>query len=326
MSESPGFPEKSTTRVHFAHIAYQFDTCFARRTPSVDYFQSRSLEQTAARIGECEALVITGFWRNELLEHAKNLRFIQGAGAGYDAFDLDALSARGIRLANSSGVNKNAVSEHAMGLLLAFSRRLHEARDNQHKRIWRAMMADFSLREDELPGKTLLIYGMGAIGSRLASIARAFDMHVIGIRRSPATDTAAHEMHTPEAFNTLLPRADYVALTCPLTDSTRNLMNAKTFSLMRNDAYFINVARGGCVDESALVDALANGVIKGAGIDTTVIEPLASDSPLWSLQNAIITPHTGGETCRYEENVLDFLEENLDRLWSGRSDLVNQII
>lgn len=320
------FPSRDTTRIHFAHIAYQFDNCFAKRNLDIKFFQSRTAADTAAQIRHSEVLVATGFWRNELLDQAENLRFIQVAGAGYDAFDLDALRARGIRLANSSGVNKNAVSEHAMGLILSFSRRLHEARDNQQQRFWRGMMSDFNQREDELPGKTLLIYGLGAIGDRLAKLARAFDMHVVGIKRNTDVSTSAHEVYTPDAFTRWLPQADFVALTCPLTDATRNLMNAETFALMRPDAYFINVARGGRVDEASLEAALANHQIKGAGIDTTVTEPLAAESNLWALPNAIITPHTGGETCLYEENVIDFLVENLNRLWAGQTELVNQVI
>jgi len=319
-------PAPAETTIQFAHVAYQFATCADARGYTSPYFQTYSPEDTRAQLERADVLVISGFWRNELLEAAPNLKFIQVAGAGYDAFDQDALRARGIRLANSSGVNKNAVSEHAMGLLLSLSRRLYEARDNQARRHWRGMLSDFAQREDELGGKTLLIYGMGAIGERLARLAKAFDMRVVGIKRNTAVTTVADEVVTPAELQTCLASADFVALTCPLTDDTRHVINADALAAMRPDAYVINVARGACVDEEALVAALESGAIKGAALDTTTAEPLAEGSKLWGMPNVVLTPHTAGETCRYELNVLDFLDENLRRLWAGETELVNQVI
>ena len=304
--------------IHFAHTAYQFSALFEQRNTSIKHFQTWTAADTAARIGEGDVLVVTGFWNNELLANADKLKFIQVCGAGYDQFDLAAVRSQGIRLANASGVNVNAVSDHAMALILALNRQLHHARDNQHKAHWRGMISDLSLREDELPGKTLLIFGLGKIGSRLAKLAQAFGMKVIGIKRDTSTTVAyVDELHTSAALPDLLPRADLVALTCPLTDETHQIINAKAIAAMKSTAYLINVARGACVDESALIDALQNQRIAGAGIDVTEIEPLAPDSPLWLLDNVILTPHTGGETRRYEDNVIDILIENLQRLARG---------
>ena len=189
------------------------------------------------------------------------------------------------------------------------------------------MISDISQREAELAGKTLIIFGMGAIGSRLAKLAKAFDMNVIGIRRNiDLIKDLVDEAYTPQQFSGLLPRADFVALTCPLPDETANIVNGAALAAMRNDAYLINVARGGCVDEPALVDALSSGAIAGAGVDTTVEEPLASNSALWDMPNIILTPHSAGETQAYEENVLDILLDNLNRLCRGEMELHNQII
>ena len=126
-------------------------------------------------------LVVSGMWHNGLIALGTKLRFIQSIGSGTDQFDKPALAARGIRLASAAGVNARAVSEHAMALILALARRLPEARDNQAKRVWRGMIGDLTQREDELGGKTLLIIGLGRIGGRLAQLAKAFDMHVIGV-------------------------------------------------------------------------------------------------------------------------------------------------
>ena len=189
------------------------------------------------------------------------------------------------------------------------------------------MISDIGSREDELPGKRLLIYGTGDIGGRIAKLAKAFGMSVWGIRRDVTkTVPDIDELHAPNEFQSLLPSADIVVLACPLTPETRGLMNAAAFAAMRETAYFVNVARGGCADQDALIAALKGGQIAGAGIDVTEPEPLPEDSPLWDLDNVILTPHTGGETRRYEDNVIDVLVDNLERLDAGQADLRNQIV
>lgn len=321
------FPDRRDLRVHFAHSAYRLAERFAARVPDVAHFQTWTPEETRARIGEGHVLVLSGFWKNDLLPAAKSLKFIQACAVGYDQFDQAALAAAGVRLANSAGVNANAVSDHALALILALTRQLHTGRDNQRRRFWRPMISDIPKREDELPGKTLLIYGTGQIGGRIAKLAKAFGMTVLGVRRDVSKTVAdIDELHAPEAFLSLLPRADVVVLACPLTDATRGLMNAQAFAAMRETAYLVNVARGACTEEAALVEAIRSGRIAGAGIDVTDPEPLPESSPLWELDNVVLTPHTGGETQRYEDNVIDALIDNLDRLAAGRSDLRNQIV
>ena len=120
--------------------------------------------------------------------------------------------------------------------------------------------------------------------------------------------------------------ADFVALTCPLTPETENLINAAALARMQKGAFLVNAARGRCVDEAALAAALTERRIAGAAIDVTIEEPLSPTSPLWDIPTAFITPHTAGETRRYEDNVLDILEENLARLWRGETALSNQIL
>jgi phosphoglycerate dehydrogenase-like enzyme len=214
-----------------------------------------------------------------------------------------------------------------MALSLALSRRLPEARDNQAKRVWRGMIGDLTRREDELAGKTLIIVGLGQIGGRLAQLAKAFDMRVIGIRRDPRAGAGhADAVHGMSELKALLPQADVVALTCPLTAETEKLIDADALGRMKPSAYLVNAARGRVVDEPALVHALDKRQIKGAAIDVTVEEPLAADSPLWAMDHVLITPHTAGETCRYEENVLAIMRENLERLWRGEKLLLNEVV
>jgi phosphoglycerate dehydrogenase-like enzyme len=321
------FPAREELSICFAHVAYPLAESFEKRATGLKTFQVWNRDDLNDKLGDAHVLVISGFWRNELLDRAPKLKFIQSIGAGYDQFPLDALRERGIRLANAKGVNRNAVSEHAMAMILSLARHLHTGRDNQHAHQWRGMISDLSRREDELGGKTLLIAGLGGIGSRLASLAKAFGMHVVATKRNPASAAnVADEVYTPDKLKEILPRADFVALTCPLTPETRNMVDGEAFALMKPSAYLINVARGGCVDEPAMLAALQNGEIAGAGIDHFWDEPLPPQSPFWDMENVLITPHTAGETRRYEENLLDIMVENLERLWRGETELYNQVV
>jgi phosphoglycerate dehydrogenase-like enzyme len=320
-------PAKDELVICFAHVAYRLDERFSVLGTGIRSFAVRDPESLEARVGEADVLVISGLWQDRLLDRAKKLRFIQAIGAGTDQFPRKELAKRGIRLASARGVNYRAVAEHAMALILALSRRLPEARDNQAKGIWRGMIGDPSRREDELGGKTLLIIGLGQIGGRLAELAKPFDMRVIGLRRNPAAGRgAADAVHAMSELGSLLPEADFVALTCPLTRETENLMDAEAFARMKPSAYLVNVARGRVVDEAALIAALGAGHIAGAGLDVTAEEPLAASSPLWGMAQVLITPHTAGETSRYEDNVIEILRDNLERLWRGEPQLRNQVV
>ena len=320
-------PPSQDLVIHFAHVAYRLAERFSLRETGIEHFQTWSPESTRKEIGKGHIIVLSGLWRDDMLPLCTNRPFIQVCAAGYNQFDLTAIRDSGIRLANCSGVNKNAVSEHAMALMLSFTRLLHTTRDYQKLHEWRGLISQIDQREDELGGKTLLILGLGAIGSRLASLSKAFGMHVIGIKRDATQHNhVSDEVYSNKELLQHLPRADFVVLTCPLTNETTNIINNDTLSAMSPTSYLINVARGGCVDQTALVRALKTNRIAGAGIDTTVNEPLDRESSLWDLENVIITPHTAGETRCYEDNVIDILLQNVHRLWSGREDLVNQII
>jgi phosphoglycerate dehydrogenase-like enzyme len=320
-------PPNDKLTICFAHVAYQLHERFSALDTGIGSFAVRDPETLENRVGEAHVLVISGLWHDDLLDRAGQLRFIQAIGAGTDQFPLEELKKRGIRLASARGVNYRAVAEHAMALVLALSRRLPEARDNQAKRVWRGMIGDLSQREDELGGKVLLVVGLGQIGGRLAQLAKVFDMRVVGLRRDPAAGRgAADSVHAMGEFKSLLPEADFVALTCPLTKETENLVDAEAIARMKPSTYLVNVARGRVVDEAALVEALAARRIAGAGIDVTVEEPLAPSSPLWGMEHVLLTPHTAGETRRYEDNVIEILRDNLERLQRGEEPLRNQVI
>jgi D-2-hydroxyacid dehydrogenase (NADP+) len=320
-------PPADKLTICFAHVAYRLHERFADLGTGIASFAVRDAEALQSRIGEADVLVVSGLWHNRLLDSAPKLRFIQSIGAGTDQFPQGELATRGIRLASARGVNARAVAEHAMALVLALSRRLPEARDNQRAKVWRGMIGDLSQREDELGGKTLLVVGLGDIGGRLARLAKAFDMRVVGLRRDPANGRgAADAVHPMSELKSLLPEADVVALTCPLTRETENLVDAEALGRMKPSAHLVNVARGRVVDEAALTLALEARRIAGAALDVTAEEPLAPDSPLWGMEHVLITPHTAGETRCYEDNVIEILRDNLDRLWRGDQELRNQIV
>jgi phosphoglycerate dehydrogenase-like enzyme len=320
-------PAKQNLTICFAHVAYRMAERFALRQTGIRHFQVNNVDDLTARLEDFDVLCVSMMWRNEFIARAPRLCFIQSISAGTDQYARDALAAAGIRLASAQGVNAEAVAQHAMALILALKRHLHVARDNQAKRHWRGMISDLTQREDELTGKTLLIVGLGRIGSRLAALARAFGMRVIATRRDASAGAgAADAVFAQDRLLALLPEADVVALTCPLTPETERLIGAHALAAMKPSAVLVNVARGRVIEEPALVDALANKRIAAAGIDCTVEEPLPAASPLWALENALITPHTAGETARYEDNVIDLLLENLERLWRGETALRNQIL
>ncbi|MFN6956573.1 MAG: D-2-hydroxyacid dehydrogenase [Acetobacteraceae bacterium] len=320
-------PPRDQLTLCFAHVAYRFGDRFALRNTGIRFVEVRDRAGLDAAIGEADVLVCSGLWRNDLPQIAPRLKFVQSASAGTDQYDREVLRKAGIRLASGQGVNANAVSEHAIALMLALLRRLPEARDNQAKRFWRGMMGDFSKREDEAGGKTAVVVGLGRIGGRIARLAKALGMHVVGVRQNIAGGAeGADEVHSFRDLKAVLPRADFLILACPLTEETRHLVDAAALALLKPTAQVINVARGRVVDEPAIIAALQEGRIAGAALDVTAEEPLPADSPLWAMPNVLITPHTGGETHRYEDNVLDFMMENIARLQRGETALVNQIV
>ena len=320
-------PPRDQLKICFAHPAYRMADRFAARGTGVAHVQVSTPEAYAAALPEADVVVASMMWKNDLVPQAKRLKFVQSISAGIDQYDRDVFRAHGIRLANAAGVNAHAVAEHAMALILALKRHIHTGRDNQAAKHWRGMISQISEREDQLGGKTLLIVGLGRIGSRLARLAKAFDMRVVGIRRDASRGSeGADSVHGHDKLNELIGSADIVALTCPLTPETTNLIDAKALAAMKPSPHLVNVARGRVVDESALIAALQENRLAAAGLDVTQVEPLPAASPLWAMPNVLITPHTAGETRRYEDNVIDLLLENLERLWRGEAALKNQFV
>ena len=323
----PTMPPNGALNVLFAHVAYEFAEPFRARQTGMSFDIARSAAELEAKIAGADVLSVSGLWKNDLAPKAAKLKLIQSISAGTDQYDRAVLQAHGIRLASGQGVNANAVAEHAIALMLALSRQLHTLRDHQHGRHWRPMQGDRLIREDEIEGKTVLIVGMGGIGQRLAQLCKAFGMTVLGTRRDPARGGgAADEIHADAALLALIPRADFVVLTTALTSATTGLIGAAALAAMKPTAFLVNVARGKVCDEAAVTAALAAKRIAGAALDVTTEEPLAASSPLWTMPHVIVTPHSAGETVRYEDRVIDLLIENVGRLQRGETKLANEIV
>ena len=323
----PTMPPNGALNVLFAHVAYEFAEPFRARQTGMSFDIARSAAELEAKIAGADVLSVSGLWKNDLAPKAAKLKLIQSISAGTDQYDRAVLQAHGIRLASGQGVNANAVAEHAIALMLALSRQLHTLRDHQHGRHWRPMQGDRLIREDEIEGKTVLIVGMGGIGQRLAQLCKAFGMTVLGTRRDPARGGgAADEIHADPAMLALIPCADFVVLTTALTPATTGLVGAAALAAMKPTAFLVNVARGKVCDEAAVTAALAAKRIAGAALDVTTEEPLAASSPLWTMPHVIVTPHSAGETVRYEDRVIDLLIENVGRLQRGETKLANEIV
>lgn len=319
-------PPKDRTRILFIHGAYQMASRFAARGTGIVHQQVKSAAEAEAVIADADVVCVSMGWKNDLIAKAPKLRFVQSISAGIDQYDQSAFKSRGIRLASAAGVNANAVAEHAFALALSLQRQLPSCRDNQHAKHWRPMISDIPKREAEIAGKTMVIVGLGRIGSRLARFARAVDMHVIGVKRDVTTGAeGANEVVAIADIMKVLPRADVVVLTCPLNKETEGLIGAAQLSAMKPGAHLINVARGKVADEAAMIAALQSGHLGAAGLDVTREEPLPASSPLWTMPQVLITPHTAGETQAYEDNVIDILLENLERQWSGSKTLRNEV-
>jgi phosphoglycerate dehydrogenase-like enzyme len=323
----PLLPPNRDLNVLFAHVAYEFEAPLRARNTGLSFDIARSYAELEAKIAAADLLCVSMMWKNDLAPKAKKLKLIQSISAGTDQYDRAVLKAHGIRLASAQGVNANAVAEHAIALMLALSRQLHFLRDHQHAKHWRPMQGDQRIREDEIQGKTVLIVGIGGIGQRLAALCKAFGMHVIGTRRDPAKGGgAADEVYADGDLLRLIPRADFVVLATALTPETTGLIGAAEVAAKKPTAFLVNVARGKVCDEAAVTTALAQRSIAGAALDVTAEEPLPKDSALWAMPHVIITPHSAGETVRYEDRVLDLLLENVARLQRGETRLANEIV
>ena len=253
-----------------------------------------------------------------------NLKWLHAFNVGVDHPIYTEMLARGVRLTTSAGTTAQPIAQTALTGMLMLSRGFPHWLKAQTAHRWTPVRLQDSPRD--LPGQTVLIYGMGAIGAEFARLAKALGMHVIGVRRSPQLSAdPVDEMHTPDQLDALLPRVDWLMLACPLTEETRKLISAQRLALLPRGAYVINVARGEVIDEAAMIDALQSGHLAGAYLDVFEQEPLPATSPLWDLPNVLVTPHNSSSSIGNERRVFDCFTQILQQ-WKDAAPLTNEIM
>jgi phosphoglycerate dehydrogenase-like enzyme len=258
--------------------------------------------------------------RPEQVGLARRLEWMHCISAGVSQLMFPELRDSGVIVTNASGVHATTMAEHVIGMILALLRDFPGAMRYQSQSRWAQQeIWDGRARPRELHGQTAVLVGFGAIGRAVAELLRAFGVHVWAVTRTGQADPALVERAFPVTqIENALANADTVILAAPETPETHHLIGKSDLAMMKPTAILINVARGSLVDEPALVHALQNHWIAAAGLDVTEQEPLPPESPLWPLENVLITPHISGVTERLWERETELLIDNLERWFSGR--------
>ena len=268
-----------------------------------------------------DAEVLLAFSATEpLLAAAPRLRWIQALGSGVDGFVRCASLRSDVILTNAAGLHAGPVSEAILAMLLALARRLPEAFRDQQARHWGVWMPRL------LSASEVLVVGVGAIGAAVGAKCSTLGSRVIGISRRTDLPAGFQALYPRGALHERLPRADFIVLTAPLSRDTAGLIDADALARMKPSAYLINAARGGLVDEGALIEALVSKRIAGAALDVFATEPLPRESPLWDLPTVIVTPHRAGYHSEYGGRVAEIVVRNLRLYLAGRFDeLINRV-
>ncbi len=274
-------------------------------------------EELAAEIVDAD--VLYGFPTADLLRTGKALRWIQSPSAGVNYLqDLSELVENDIVLTNTRGAHGPSIGEHTFALLFALTRHIPASVQAQRDHYW--ARPELYRTSREVRGLTMGIIGFGAIGRAVAQRAKGFDMEVLAVDPHPEPGAPfVVETWGMERLPDLLEQSDVVVVAAPLTAESYHLLDAAALARMKPDTYLIVVSRGGIVVEDALVDALQEGRLAGAGIDVTEIEPLSPESRLWDAPNLIITPHTAGDSSEKERRCIEILRENLVRFSQGET-------
>lgn len=275
------------------------------------------------------AATFNGYWEADprftrrffgILLRAPRLRWLHVPNAGVDHPIFGTLRQRGVVLTTSSGASAVPVAQSVMAAVLAFARGLPQWMAAQREKVWRPL----GEQRPDLEGQTMAVVGLGAIGREVARLARALGLRVVAVRSAPRPAPEADEVVPVSALDALLPRIDWLVLTCPLTPQTTGLIDATRLRRLPAHARLVNVSRGAVIDEAALVEALRQGRVAGAYLDVFVDEPLPSDSPLWDLPNVILSPHDAAGASGNRRRVSELFLDNLER-WAAGKPLRNVV-
>lgn len=276
-----------------------------------------NLDDAARKYGDVGVVIGPGS-RKFSAQHVrqyKHLEWYHSLSAGVDALPLAQFREQGVILTNCSGIHGIPMSEQILGMMLMFTRNLHNNVRSQMDEEW---TRDYPLLK-ELHGATLCIVGAGSIGRVTARRAKAFGMTVLGVKRVPADISDFDEVVGQEDMQDVLSKSDYVLVLTPLTDATYHFFGKEQFQAMKSSAVFLNYARGEVVDEEALIQALRTNEIAGAGLDVFGQEPLPANHPFWSMEQVIVSPHTAGVSHKYYDRALQVFVDNYRARQNGDS-------
>jgi phosphoglycerate dehydrogenase-like enzyme/glyoxylase-like metal-dependent hydrolase (beta-lactamase superfamily II) len=283
-----------------------------RIAPDIEFIPVKTAEDAAKEVEDADAVL--GFNNREIIKTGKKLRWIQVGHAGVDKELSPELIGSQVVLTNTQRIYGPEVADQAFALLLALTRHLRKTVPGQIETNW-PMVSELP---PELHGKTMLVVGLGGVGTQISRRAHAFGMRVMAVDPKEMERPAfVFSLDPPIKLMKLLPKADVVVLACPLTPQTRGLMGDEQFQAMKKSAYFINVARGGLVKTPALIEVLEKKQIAGAGLDVTDPEPLPEGHPLWKMSNVVISPHVAGQSAGGLDRQWRLFRENVRRFVAG---------
>jgi D-2-hydroxyacid dehydrogenase (NADP+) len=269
-------------------------------------------DKSALKVG-MDAEVIFGKFNKELFSSAKRLRWVQTKGAGVDGLLFPEFIESNVALTSASGIHGIQISEMIIAMMLVLTKQMHKFMRYKFEAKWQPHTPD------ELAGKIVGILGLGSIGSETAKKTKCLGMKIIALKKHPTKKPYyVDEILGSEGLDRLLRQSDFVVLTLPLTDETYHMIGEEQFRSMKPTAYVINMGRGALIDTNALLKALKEGWIAGAGLDVFENEPLPVDSELWKLDNVVITPHVAGSSPYYDERAVEIFCDNLKRYIEGK--------
>jgi D-2-hydroxyacid dehydrogenase (NADP+) len=296
-----------------------------RRWPEIRVVHLPNYERLEAELPDTQIFVGYSI-RAHQLPWARQLKWIHSTAAGVAQLTYPALRESSILVTNASGVHSIPIAEHVMGMMLSLSRKFPNAQRHQQDHCWAQQeIWDAKPRPGELHGAVLLLIGLGAVGKEIARRAQAFGMKIQAVTRSGSGDTSlAARIYPASQLEAALAEADFIVVAAPETPATYNLLGARQFAAMKPTAFVTNVARGSLIDEGAFAAALEHRKIAGAAIDVAAEEPLLPESPLWRLDNILITPHLAAASEHLWPRQTELLLKNLD-LWFAGKELINQV-
>jgi len=269
---------------------------------------SCDVQKVAEHIADTDILLTWGTMDlRPLYPIALKLKWVHALSAGVEDLIFPEIKSANTLLTNSRGIHGIPVSEHVLAMMLAFTRGLNVFIRQQAKKQWKRVPVG------EIYDKTIGIVGLGSIGREIAKKAKGMGMHVVASKRTMTTELFVDKLYTPDELHELLAISDFVIISLPLVEETKNLFTIKEFAAMKSSAYFINIARGGVIKHDDLITALEEGLIKGAGLDVFEHEPLSEISPLWDMPNVIITPHLAALSPNYLDRAIKLFADNLSR-------------